>query len=326
MNRLLQGFCHQATHFRVWEFLWMLALVCVLGTGASSEPVRAVATTTIVGDVVGSIAGDLVELTVLLPVGADPHGYRPAPRDVVAVSEANAVFLSGAGLEDDIRELLENATGPLVDLSRSVALRRLEISDGAETADGEETSPARHVGDVDRHVWFDPTNVMIWTRVVEEALAEIDPENAERYAANAAAYRAELSELDLWIWEQVSRIPWKDRVLVSDHVVFGYFSARYGFTQAGAIFPGLSTLAEPSARELANLVDALRSLDTGAIFVGSTIPPTLVQSVAADTGVQIVRLYTGSLSNRSGPAGTYLAMMRFDVSALVEALSRSGSQ
>jgi ABC-type Zn uptake system ZnuABC Zn-binding protein ZnuA len=226
------------------------------------------------------------------------------------------VFLSGAGLEEEFADLLESASGRLVDLSTRVPLRRLEAADGeahgAHADDGV---------DVDPHVWFDPTNVMIWTDAVEEALVGLDPDGASVYAANAAAAREGLVALDLWIWEEVSRVPRAARTLVTDHQVLGYFASRYGFEQVGTVFPGASTLAEPSARDLAALVDTVRALGVPAIFVGTTVSSTLAEAIAADTGAEIVRLYTGSLSDGSGPAGSYVDLMRFNVDAIVGALA-----
>jgi len=140
------------------------------------------------------------------------------------------------------------------------------------------------------------------------------------FITNAAAYRRELTALDAWIVEQIAQIPAARRVLVTDHVVFGYFAAHYGLEQLGAVVPGYSTLAQPSAREMAALEDATRAYDVPAIFVGSTVNPALAQRVAEDTGMQLVFVYTGSLTAPDGDAATYLAYMRYNVTAVVEAL------
>ena len=134
------------------------------------------------------------------------------------------------------------------------------------------------------------------------------------------AYRQELIDLDQWILEQVAQIPEANRELVTDHQLFIYFANRYGFEQIGAIVPGYSTLSEPSAQELAQLEDAIRELGVRAIFVGNTVNPALAQRVANDTGTKLVFLYTGSLTEATGPAPTYLDYMRFNVQAIVEAL------
>lgn len=302
----------------------LLSLLAMgLGSVASAEPLHVVATTTLVGDVVRSIAGALVRLDVLFPVGADPHAFQPTPRDAVAVAGAEIVFISGGGLEASIADLLANAAGSVVDLFEELHAVGL-VLDGAET-DEDGAHDHDHDG-ADPHVWLDPNLVAIWVDAIEAALAERDPANATAYAAAASEYRAALAELDVWIRDRVDVLPPERRRLVTDHMAFGYFAARYGFEQVGSVFPGFSTLAEPSAREMADLVETIRSLDVSAIFVGAAVNPTLAEAIALDAGAVVVRLYTGSLSDAAGPAADYFSLIRYDVEAIVEALSTRGEQ
>lgn len=276
-----------------------------VGSLGAGERLRVVATTTIVGDVVRAVGGDAIALTVLLPPGADPHAFEPTPQDVAAVADATVVFANGAGLEGFLEPLLRNAGGKarLVLLSDGIAFRRLET------------------GEVDPHVWFNPLNVIVWVRNIESTLRSLDPTRAELYAANARHYEDEIRKLDAWIRDQVARVPLERRKLVTDHAVFGYFADRYGFVQAGAIVPGTSSAAEPSAQELAALEDVIRKQGVPAIFVGETVNPNLAQRIAQDVDVRIVFLYTGSLSPPGGPADSYLKLMRYDVSTIVSALT-----
>jgi manganese/iron transport system substrate-binding protein len=299
------------------RFIAALLLVGValaaLGSVQTDRP-KVVATTTIAGDVVSVIGGEAISLAILLPVGSDPHAYEPAPQDLVAVAEADLIFINGAGLEAFLEPLLQNSgtEAEVVSVSDGVALRHME-----EEHSGEEEAPP---GESDPHVWFDPNNVVIWAKNIEQRLSELDPANAKLYAANAASYEAALHELDTWIIEQVAQVPQERRKLVTDHLAFGYFADRYGFEQVGAIFPGFSTLAEPSAQELAELEETIRRLGVPAIFVGTTVNPALAEQIAADTGTKVVFLYTGSLSEPGGPASSYLKLMRYDVAALAAAL------
>jgi ABC-type Zn uptake system ZnuABC Zn-binding protein ZnuA len=176
-----------------------------------------------------------------------------------------------------------------------------------------------HAG-ADPHVWMDPRNVIVWADTIAEALSQADPDNADFYRANAAAYTAELQELHSWIISQLEAIPLDHRLMVTDHHAFGYFAAAYQFEVVGTIISGYSTLAEPSAQELAALEDEIMAFNVPAIFVGTTVNPALAAQVAEDTGVQLVPLYTGSLSAADGPAPTYIEMMRYDLNAIVEAL------
>jgi ABC-type Zn uptake system ZnuABC Zn-binding protein ZnuA len=265
-------------------------------------------TTTIVGDVAREIAGDDASVTVLMPVGADPHAFQASPRDAIAVEGADLVFLSGAGLEGSLAPLLQAARGRVVDLSSELALRQ---------------NPLPGEGGFDPHVWFDPRNVAAWSETIARVLAEADPDHASMYRVRADAYQKEIGELDLWIHDRVATIPEEARRLVTDHEAFGYFADLYGIEEIGTILPGYSTLSEPSARELAALEDAIRAAGVPCIFVGTTIPSDLAEQVAADTGTRIVFLYTGSLSEPDGAAATYLDLMRFDVEQIVRGLTAS---
>ncbi len=161
----------------------------------------------------------------------------------------------------------------------------------------------------------------IWARNIASVLGEADPANAGAYQANAESYQREMVALDQWVQAQVAQIPESKRLLVTDHDAFGYFADRYGFTLAGTVIPGFSTLAEPSAKEMVALEDSIKALGATVIFVGNTMNPDLAKRVAQDTGAQVVYLYTGSLSEPGGPAADYPAYIRYNVTAIVEALT-----
>ncbi|MDH7490041.1 MAG: metal ABC transporter substrate-binding protein [Anaerolineae bacterium] len=279
---------------------------------AAGESLRVVATTSIVADVVANVGGDRIALTTLVPLGADPHSFQPTPQDMAALAKAHVVFANGAGLETFLESLMDSVGigDRLVYVSEGVALL-----EAAHEHEGE----AGHEGG-DPHTWFDPNNVMVWARNIRDTLSALDPVNAAVYQTNAQAYIARLEELDAWIRREVARIPPDSRKLVTDHATFTYFAARYGFEQVGAIFPGYSTLASPSAQELAALEDVIRAQGVKAVFVGKSVNPALAERVAQDTGVRLVFLYTGSLGGAGSPASTYLDMMRYNVSAIVDAL------
>jgi ABC-type Zn uptake system ZnuABC Zn-binding protein ZnuA len=173
---------------------------------------------------------------------------------------------------------------------------------------------------IDPHTWTDPNNVIVWVYNIEHELSEADPENVKAYAANAESYEAELETLDSWIREQVAQIPDENRKLVTDHTLFSYFVGEYGFEQIGTLIPGYSTLAEPTAQELAAIEDAINELDVKAVFVGNTVNPALAERVAEDTGTKLIFVYTGSLTEPDGEAPTYLEYMRYNTNAFVDAL------
>ena len=320
----------------------------------SGDAVLVVATTTIVGDIVARIGGDRISLYVMLAPGVDPHVFHPTPRDLRHVADADVLFANGAGLEADfLGSLLETAEpSRMVEVSEHLPLRRMddaeeeehdeEPGDGDEEdhhdeedeedgeaddhgEDGEEEDhhgeEEDHHGEFDAHVWMDPTLVAGWTVEIAEALAEVDPEHAEEYAARAAALSSELHELDAWIRSRVSAVPAPRRVLVTDHDVLSYFADRYGFELLETVVPGVSTASEPSARHLAQLRETIAEHGIPAIFIGTTVSPQTAQSVADDLGIELVAIYTGSLSEPGGPAATYQDFMRTNVERIVAALA-----
>ncbi len=280
------------------------------------ERLRVVATTTIVGDVVARVGGETIQLTVLLPVGADPHTYEPTPADLTAVAGAHVLFINGLGLEGFLERTLRNVGGdlPVVSVSAGIRPRPLEEEAGEEAEEEE-----HHHGEYDPHVWLDVRNVMVWVENIRQALSALDPAHTDLYAANAAAYRKELEALDAWILEQVAQVPPQNRKLVTNHPAFGYFAERYGFEQVAAVYP-VSPGAEPSAREIAQLEETIRQYGVPAVFAETTVNPKLAEQVARDTGVRLVTLYSGSLGAPGSGAETYIGMMRANVQAIVDAL------
>ncbi len=291
------------------EHIYEMPALSAIALG-EGEKLRVVATTNIVGDVVARVGGDRIALTILMDVGMDPHTYVPAPSDTAAIHDAHVVFANGAGLEEGLEELLDSAGGEAVEirLSFGLALRRPEEG-------GDEHAHA----DADPHVWFDVQNVIQWVETIERTLGALDPANAGVYTANAEAYTGQLEELDAWVAAQVATIPQDRRKFVTNHPAFGYLADRYGLEQVGAVYP-LSPSSEPSAQDIAALQDAIRAFGVPAVFTESTVNPKLAEQVALDTGVRLVPLYTGSLGGPGSGAESYIALIRYDVQAIVEAL------
>jgi ABC-type Zn uptake system ZnuABC Zn-binding protein ZnuA len=245
-------------------------------------------------------------------VGTDPHSFDLTPRDVVKVSGADVVFVVGGGLEAFLDNLIESA---------DVEDKVFSVSEGIDFLD---TTGEHNHGDEDQfgdpHTWMDPANVMVWVGNIQAELAELDPSNANVYQHNAEAYKNELESLDLWIREQLPQIPVQSRKFLADHNLFAHYADAYGFEQVGALIPGYSSLAEPSAQELAQVEDAIKTTGVKVILVGYSANTSLAERVSRDTGTRIVYIYTGSLSEPDGDAGTYLAYMRYNTNAIVDAL------
>jgi len=300
----------------------LLALVVLAScvSACFAQPVI-VCTTTIVGDVVSRIGGSSVEVQTLLPVGADPHTFEPTPQDLVTLADASLIFSNGADLEESLETFLNSAAAPVVALSDTLELLPIEHrTEDGHGEDHEEEDYHEH-GQFDPHVWLDPAYVSSWSEIIERELILIAPDDAADIRARAAAYRDELRALDQWIRETVSVLPADRRRLVTDHSVFAYFAARYGFTQVGTILPGGTTASEPSARELAEVIDSIRALNVRVIFTGEVVASSLAQQVAQDTGTTLVYVFTGTLSDSDGPAASYIEFMRFNVQTIVDALA-----
>ncbi len=287
---------------------------------AEGEQLKVVVTTNIVSDLVHNIGGDKIALTTMLPVGADPHTYVPTPQDIAAVSDAHVVFINGLQLEEFLTELISKAGSetPIVALSTNVNTREFEGMNG--TTHGEEGHAHSRA---DPHIWLTPANAVVMVENIEHALGELDPTNAIAYQANATTYRTQLAELETWVMEQIAAIPPENRKMVTDHDAFGYYSDHYGLEIIGTVIPAYSTNAEPSAQEFADLQETIKLTEAKAIFVGTTTNPTLAQRISEDIGIELVPLYTGSLSETGQGVDTYLNFIRYNTTAIVEALKLS---
>jgi ABC-type Zn uptake system ZnuABC Zn-binding protein ZnuA len=293
-----------------------LAAACSRGaTAVRPAPAAVLASESFLADIAGAVAGDRIVVTTLVPIGADPHSWEPAPRDAAAVSHAALFIVNGNGLESFLAPLLKGlgTDGPkVVEASAGLPPRVPRAGEPAAGDGSHETDP---------HFWLDPLNVIRYAENIRDALSVFDPAGADAYRASAAAYAEKLRELDRWITAEVARVPPAKRLLVTNHESLGYFADRYGFQVVGTVIPSVSTGSSPSARQLADLVARLRSTGTTAIFVEVGADVRVARQVADEAGVRLVTsLRTHTLTDASGPAPSYLAMMRADVSAIVDAL------
>jgi zinc/manganese transport system substrate-binding protein len=295
---------------------------------SQDERLVVIATTSIVADVIANVGGSEISLATLIPAGIDPHAYEPKAGDYHRMADSHVVFISGAGLEAFISEALGQIAGdvPVVSLSRNLILRRYSEYDSivevdVKTATGGEDSH-EHTNEVDPHVWLDPLNVVHWTENAADALIALDPRNADIYRDNAKQYIDELEELHAWSEARLAQIPEENRALVSDHRVFGYFIDRYGFEVVGSVVSAFSSAVASSARDLAELEDLIHERDVKVIFVGETTSRRLADQIAADTGIEVIMLYTGSLGQAGGEADTYIKFMEHNVRKIVRALER----
>ena len=175
-------------------------------------------------------------------------------------------------------------------------------------------------GPLDPHFWFDPIRVKVAVNEVAARLSAVDPEGAETYLRNAAEYGEQLDELHAWVQEQVSTVAPERRLLVTSHDSFSYLAELYGFEVVGLVIPSLATHVEPSAEHIVDVVEVVREHDIPAVFGETTVSERLAQTIANETGAELVRLYSGSLGPEGSGADTYLGMVRTNVERIVEAL------
>ncbi len=275
------------------------------GTGAAR--LNVVVTTTQIRSMTEAVAGDRAAVRSILPPGADAHEFEARPSDVRAVGAAALLLKNGVGLDDWLDKLLTSAGGqhPLKTVSEGVSIRQ----GNAQESGG------------DPHIWFNVQNAMTMTRNIRDALIEVDAAHAPTYRTNADAYLARLSNLDTYITDQIATVPPAGRKIVTNHDAFGYYIERYGLTFVGSIIPSLSSEAQPSAQDVAVLIQKIKAEHVKAIFLESSINPQLAQQVGTEAGVAVVdTLYGDALGAAGTPGATYEGMMRYNTDTIVNAL------
>ncbi|MBI5876652.1 MAG: zinc ABC transporter substrate-binding protein [Chloroflexi bacterium] len=286
-----------------------LCVALLSACGPSAPPaggrIVVVSTTTPVTALVQVVGRDKIALTALLKSNVDPHEYDPQTDDLRAVAGARVIFKSGVGLDAWLDKLIQNSgtKAPVVDTSNGVIVRK-----------GDSHTPSG-----DPHIWHSAANAIIMLHNVRDGLAQADPANATAYRANADAYEKVLNDTDAYIKQQIASIPAAQRKLVTNHDTFGYYAERYGLTVVGSIIPSLDTNAQPSARELADLVRQIKAENVKAVFTETSINPALARQIAQEAGVKIVEggLYGDTLGPPGSGAETIDGMLRKNTDLIV---------
>lgn len=296
----------------------LLAAACGDGANGSAGDLEIVATTTILGDVVGEIVGDDATVEVLMPIGADPHDFSASSQQVASVNRADLVVANGFDLEEGLEDVLESAAEDGVTVVY-VAEAVTPLPEEGEHEDHEEEGGHDHGGE-DPHFWLDPARMAEASVEIGRALQEVDPSGA--WTETAAAYEQELLETDQDVEQILAEVPADRRKLVTNHDSLDYFADRYQFEVVGVVIPGGSTLGEPSSEELAELVGAIEDEGIAAIFAETTESDALAEAVAAEVGfeVEVVELYTGSLGEEGSGAETYRGMLIVNAERIADAL------
>lgn len=293
------------------KLLLAAVLLSAYSAAMAAEKIPVVASFSILGDIVGAVGGDRVAVVTLVGPDQDAHVFEPTPADVKAIAKARLVVINGLGFEGWMERLTAaaNYSGTLVAASDGVQARQR-----AGKGPGAGLRP-------DPHAWQDPLNVMTYTRNIVAALSKADPAGEVFYKANGERYLHALAELDRWAQAQFAQIPGSQRTVITSHDAFAYFGARYGVRFLAA--QGVSTESEPSARDVAALIRQMKQEDSKAVFFENMSNPQLLQQISREAGiVPGDKLYADALSAPAGDAPTYLRMMRYNITQILERLRR----
>lgn len=285
-------------------------------SGCAAEPaddpaaLEIVVTTSILGDVVSNVVGDNAQVETIMSPGVDPHDFAPSARQVESIRSADLVVANGLGLEEGLVDVLESASAD-----------GIQVFEMAPFADPLPFGGDDDHGDLDPHFWEDPLRMATAVRALGAVLAELDP--STDWSGPIDTYVASLEELDADIAGIFSEIPDERRVIVTNHDAFGYLADRYDLEVVAVVVRGGSTLAEPSAADLADLVTVVEERNVAAIFADNTTSSSLAEAVAAEVGdsVTVYELYSGSLGEPDGPAATYIEVLRFNARTIADALA-----
>ena len=325
-------------------FLSSVAAIPLLSFAApiaaqSGEPIKVVATFSILGDMVKRIGGEHVDVTSLVGPDGDTHVYRPTPADARAVSEAHIVVVNGLEFEGWLDRLIDASEFDGVRVVATDGIELIAFEHGADDMHAgdddhdededddhddhgdDEDHDDHHHGAFDPHGWQSLRNAIVYVNNIAAGLSKADPGNDGTYYRNREAYVAELEALDSEIRDIVAQLPEGSRTIVTSHDAFQYFGRDYGLT---FIAPqGLSTESEASAQDVARLVQQIRDEGIRAVFIENIADHRLLERIAEETGAVIGgTLYPGALSDSDGRASTYLDMMRHNATTIMQALTQ----
>jgi zinc/manganese transport system substrate-binding protein len=285
------------------------ALALLGGQAQAADKLAVTASFSILGDLVRVVGGDRVAVTTLVGPDQDAHAFEPKPSDVKTILASKLVVNNGLGFEPWASKLAQSAgyKGPVLLASKGVKPRTMQEDGHTET---------------DPHAWQNPENVVVYARNIAAALSKVDPQGAASYQARSDAFIQELQTLDQWAKEQFAGIAPAKRKVITSHDAFGYFAAHYGVTFLAP--QGVSTEAEPSAKQVAQLIRQIKREKIRAVFVENMGNPKLIAQLSKDAGATLgASLYADALSAADQPGATYLQMMRHNVRELVAGMAKN---
>ena len=300
-----------------------IILACSMAMLASTslsfgDGLKIVASFSILGDMAAQIGGDKVTVTTLVGPDSDAHVYEPKPADAAAFAGAHVVLVNGLGFEGFMERLAKTSASNAMIVEGSKGAALIEAGD----AHGDEAAAASDEhghGGIDPHAFQSVPNARIYVHNITYALCTADAANCETFKSNASAYDAKLSVLDSDIRSAVAAIPADKRAVITSHDAFGYLAHEYGLTFHAP--EGISTDSEASAADVAMLIDQIREEKASALFVENISDPRLVNQISAETGIKVGgALYSDALSAATGPAATYVDLMRHNIETIRSAI------
>ncbi|NBX66965.1 MAG: metal ABC transporter substrate-binding protein [Proteobacteria bacterium] len=284
-----------------------LSFLLSLPAHSADAPLKAVASFSIIGDVVKIIGGDEVALTTIIGPDTDAHAFEPTPSDAKSLADADIVFINGLGFEGWIERLA--AEKKITVLSKEIKALSSHDDHGHDHD---------HKGS-DPHAWQDVSNMRNYVASIAATLSSLRPAKSQYFVDRAAQYDLELQKLDRDIHTAIQSVPSEKRKIITSHDAFGYFENAYGITIIAA--EGLGAHASPSASGVARLLDQIKKEQIKTVFLENLSDPKLITRIATDTGATLGgTLYTDALSAAGGPADTYIKMMRHNLSLMLTAM------
>ena len=288
------------------RLLIAIAVLAFAAAPAAAGPLQAVASFSILGDMVKAVGGDRVNVTTIVGPNADTHVYEPKPSDAAAVTKAQIFFVNGLGFEGWMDRFVQSTgyTGPLIVASQGVKTHNF-VDDG-ETV-------------TDPHAWQSLQNGILYVENISKGLCSVDAAGCATYQANAEAYEVQISALDATVKAAIAQVPESKRKVITTHDAFLYFGEAYGVKFLAPV--GISTDAEPSAQDVARLIIQIKSEGVSALFIENMSDGRLIQQIASETGVKMGgELYADALSEPDQGAPTYLEMFRHNIGLLIPAM------
>jgi manganese/zinc/iron transport system substrate-binding protein len=294
--------------------LGLITLGVAFNLSAADRKLRVTATTSMVADLVKQVGGDRVQVESLMGPGVDPHLYKATATDISKLQRAQVIFYSGLLLEgkmDDLFTGMRRAKKPVYAVTADLPKEKL-----LHTPD-----QGAHA---DPHVWFDVELWSLCVPTVVKALSEVDPAGKSAYEARAKEVQKAMQALHQWAVERTSTLPKESRILITSHDAFSYFGRAYQFEVVG--LQGISTVTEAGLADVAKLVDFIKARKVRAIFVESSVAPTAIKRISADTGIKIGgELFSDAMGTpgkieNGYDVGTYEGMIKHNVNTVVNAL------